>query len=33
MLDDFRFAVRQLVKNPGFSLIAIFALADGITKP
>lgn len=30
MLDDLRFASRQLVKNPGFSLIAIFALALGI---
>jgi putative ABC transport system permease protein len=30
MLDDLRFAFRQLVKNPGFSLIAIFALALGI---
>src|SRR5499427_10393070 len=30
MFDDLRFAFRQLVKNPSFTLIAIFALALGI---
>src|SRR5436190_20686084 len=30
MLDNLRYAVRQLVKNPSFSVIALFALALGI---
>ena len=30
MLDDLRYAVRQLVKNPSVTIVAIFALALGI---
>jgi putative ABC transport system permease protein len=30
MIDDFRYAVRLLLKNPGVTIVAIFALALGI---